>query len=301
MRLTTPKVKEITPEHYDYASVLRHIERCGRVSYKSEDKITTVSYRDFFDRMKNNGHLSVLEHGTVYLSIPKNYGCSTPIAYKFRRNKYSCVVVDDKNVYITTNMRVIVENKLESDLNYMCEPTEFHKRRRTFLINTDRGVSSELNRHRANSPTEQSTRYCNFSKDKFSNEIAVMRPQEITEGDCYAAMGSWMIGMGRDYGFKQMCKAISCGYNEGSFDIIDTWLFANMAAEWAYMRLLKLGWKPEQARRVLPLDLSTELAVTAFESDWQRFLKLRSSDAGATGQHPDMDVVANRICKGMGM
>ena len=76
---------------------------------------------------------------------------------------------------------------------------------------------------------------------------------------------------------------------------MDTWLFANLACEWAYMRLIDLGWKPQQARRVLPLDTKTELIHTAFVSDWKHFLSLRSSDYGATGAHSDASYTANQL------
>ena len=75
---------------------------------------------------------------------------------------------------------------------------------------------------------------------------------------------------------------------------IDTWLFANYVAEWSYLRLIKLGWKPQQARTILPLDTHSELIHTAFVSDWKHFIDLRSN--GTTGApNPDMKKVADML------
>lgn len=85
--------------------------------------------------------------------------------------------------YITTNYRVIVENNWFEDLDYICEPTEWHEKRITVRFTTQIAVSREANRHRVDSVAEQSTRYCNYSKDKFGGEIAINKPKWVSEND----------------------------------------------------------------------------------------------------------------------
>lgn len=87
--------------------------------------------------------------------------------------------------------------------------------------------------------------------------------------------------------FHEMCRTIS-NHGDELFNAVDTWLFANLACEWSYMRLIKLGWKSQQARRVLPLDTHSELIHTAFVSDWKHFFSLRCDKAA----HPDMRALA---------
>ena len=90
-----------------------------------------------------------------------------------------------------------------------------------------------------------------------------------------------------------LCTMISNGQTD-EFTEIDYWLFANLACEWSYMNLIRLGWKPQQARRILPLDLVTELVHTAFVSDWNHFFDLRAR--GTTGApHPDAKALAEPL------
>lgn len=99
----------------------------------------------------------------------------------YRENKYSKVMQIGSDYYITTNYRVIVENNWFEDLDYICEPTEWHEKRITVRFTTQIAVSREANRHRVDSVAEQSTRYCNYSKDKFGGEIAINKPKWVSE------------------------------------------------------------------------------------------------------------------------
>lgn len=117
------------------------IELAGRTCYKSEDKITENSAKEFVERMIKLGHGAMLEHGTVYLTIAKTaMNIGDPIFYI--RNKYSKVNEDDLFYYITTNMRVIVENNRLDDLQYQVEPTEHHEKRITAKFICDRKVGN---------------------------------------------------------------------------------------------------------------------------------------------------------------
>lgn len=119
------------------------IELAGRTCYKSEDKITENSAKEFVDRMIKLGHGAMLEHGTIYLTIAKTaMNIGDPVFYI--KNKYSKVNEDSLFYYITTNMRVLVENNRLDDLQYQVEPTEHHEKRITAKFICDRGVSHEF-------------------------------------------------------------------------------------------------------------------------------------------------------------
>ncbi len=301
MNLINPNV-EIIKQESGIEGIYKQIELSGRHCYQSQDKITEDSAKGFVDRMIKSGHGAMLEHGTVYLYVEytspfadKDYMLHSGINYKYSKNKYSKVnhkSIDNYKTecYITTNLRVLVENDWLEDLQYLCEPTEYHEKRVTVKFTTGIDITREFNRHRVNSMAESSTRYCNYSKDKFGNEISIISNTDISLNEANDAYQDW-IG-----GFPSMCSAIGAGELD-DFEIVDTWLFANLACEWAYMRLIDLGWKPQQARRILPLDTKTELIHTAFVSDWKHFLSLRSSDYGATGVHPDASYLANKLFK----
>lgn len=131
------------PQDEGLEGVYRQIEIAGRTCYKSEDKITKDSAEKFFDRMYRSNHTAMLEHGTVYLKRKTEYakGDYNILEYKYSYNPYSKVCYDGANIYITTNMRVIVENLWLADLQYVCEPTDYHEKRYTMKFITDRGVS----------------------------------------------------------------------------------------------------------------------------------------------------------------
>lgn len=138
---------ESKAEYIPQTDLYKHIELCGRTAYKSEDKITEDSAKEFVDRMVKSKHGAVLEHGTVYLIIPereqRRYEYTLLIC-----NPYTKAVLHDRACYITTNYRVIIENDITHMLAYTSEPTEFHEKRYTIKFTTDRGVSHELVRHR---------------------------------------------------------------------------------------------------------------------------------------------------------
>lgn len=300
MQFITPDV-EIIFQEPGIEGIYKQIELAGRTCYQSQDKITEDSTKSFVDRMIKSGHGAMLEHGTVYLAIPMTTYAPDAVN-TYLNNFYSKVNECNKFVFtdkygnnvaawcVTTNLRVLVENDCLEDLEFLCEPTEYHEKRITVKFTTGIDITREFNRHRVNSMAESSTRYCNFSKDKFRNEISIVSNVDISLNKANDAYQDW-IG-----GFPSMCAAIGAGKLD-DFEIVDTWLFANLACEWAYMRLIELGWKPQQARRVLPLDTKSELVHTAFESDWKHFLSLRSNDYGATGVHPDAAYLANKLNK----
>ncbi len=274
MKLIQPKA-ELLPWTPGVEGVYKMIELAGRTCYKSTDKITEDSAKPFVDRMIASHHTAMLEHGTVYL-YDKDWNGS-PLE-KYKRNKYSKYSDNylEKEVcqgdtdylyeyFVTTNLRVLVENNWLDDLKYVCDPTEFHEMRYSFKLTTSIGVTRELNRHRVNSIAEQSTRYCNYSKDKFGNEVKFCIPE-------------WCHSLQEDVLSYSPFEITS---EEAMF------MDSIFRAEKGYMSLLDKGWSPQQARETLPLCTATEIVHTAFASNWRHFFDLRLF--GKTGApHPNM-------------
>lgn len=276
MKLINSSYEIIEPKSYDLGSVFKHIELCGRVCYKSEDKITPDSATKFVDRMIKSGHGAMLEHGTVYLRIPTGFMAEVNHPYfKYLFNPYSKVTCKyvplDGHVYVTTNYRVLVENGWLDDLKYICEPTECHEKRITVRFVCDRGVSHEFVRHRHFSFAQESTRYCNYSKDKFGNEITFIKPCFLDDSKL-ALYGSYHTVI-RD---KSPESIFIASLNNAEKDYID---------------LISLGWKPQEARAVLPNALKTELIMTGFASDWEHFFELRDDSRA----HPDAQKLAKPL------
>lgn len=191
MKLIKPSF-EIWEQEAGLEEVFRQIERAGRVCYKSEDKITETSAKDFVDRMIKSGHGAMLEHGTIYLAIPMTTYAPEAVN-TYLNNPYSKVKECNEFIFVdkygdkvaawcvTTNYRVLVENDCLEDLEFLCGPTEYHEKRYTVKFICDRGVSHEFVRHRVMSFAQESTRYCNYSKDKFDNELTFIKPLWLDE------------------------------------------------------------------------------------------------------------------------
>ncbi len=274
--------------------IYKQIELAGRTCYKSEDKITETSAKGFVDRMIASKHTAMIEHGTVYLAMPMEsmFPISANCWGKYAHNPYSkgCVKMDNNKVAITTNLRVLVENNWLDDLQYLCEPTQYHNKRVTVLFHTQVAISREFNRHRVNSMAESSTRYCNYSKEKFGNEITINLPSWIDGNNITpdkmdnAAIQSRLMALTATWGDAKMKFP-------KEFSALDYWLLGNAMAEFCYMGLIQSGWTAQQARTILPLDTNTDLVHTAFVEDWKHFFDLRAT--GTTGKpHPDASCLA---------
>ena len=280
MRLIKPSF-EIKEQESGLNGVYKQIEWAGRHCYKSLDKITETSAKEFVDRMIKSGHGAMLEHGTVYLTIPGEHEpdewgrANVFINYKgsYRYNKYSKVVfeyweqepvgtqcdfckkISRSRLHITTNLRVLVENDWLDDLQFICEPTEYHEKRHTVKFICDRGVSHEFVRHRVFSFAQESTRYCNYSKDKFGNEITFVFP-------------IWMD--------EELLNSYGSYHTVARSNTPESIFIAGLNnAEKDYLNLINMGWKAQEARAILPNALKTELVMTGFKSDWKHFFELR--------------------------
>lgn len=190
MKVINPSV--ILEQEINPVLVMKHIEKAGRVCYKSENMISDGTDEKFIKKILERGHESVIEHVSL-----------------------------------------------------------------TFRIICDRGVTHELVRHRIASYSQESTRYCNYSKDKFGNELTFIRPC-FWDDDCVQ--------------YK-------------------LWEQAMRQVEESYFALIKEGALPQEARSVLPNSLKTEILVTMNLREWRHFLKLRTSKAA----HPQMRQVAVMI------
>lgn len=295
MRINNPSF-EIWDQEPGLDGIYRQIERVGRVCYKSEDHQTADSARPFVERMIKNEHYAMLEHGSVFLTISLEGDDKLSAeereqkANNYISNRFSRVVIDGGKAFVSTNLRVLAENGWLDDLAFLTEPTDHHERRVTVHFTTQIAITREFNRHRADSMAEQSTRYCNYSKAKFGNEITVNLPtwvkQQMMDSNWVRQIsGGTLTISGHD--FLELGRKVV----EGSATDLDNWVFANLATEKSYMNLIAAGRKPQEARVVLPLDTNTELVHTAFISDWKHFFDLRA--LGTTGApHPDAKALA---------
>ena len=272
MKLIKPSAQIIEPTGYTINDIYKSIELAGRVSHKSEDKITETSAKDFVGRMLNMKHLATCEFGTVYLEFhvkdPSVVGedeyhnqqaLLNKLINKYADNKYSIVRVNHyyDTAFITTNYRVLVENNWLDDLKYLCEPTTFHTKRTTVKFICDRAIANEFVRHRKFSFLQESTRYCRYSSDKFNGELTFIEPCWLTP--------------------DMKSNLTYLNYVDTLQKIEDT-----------YITLTKNGWKAEEARNILPLSLKTELYMCGFAEDWEQFFKLRT----ASNVHPQAKELA---------
>lgn len=265
MKYIDPSYK-ILEQESGIDGLYKQIELAGRTCYKSEDKITEDSAKGFVDRMIESKHYAMLEHGTVYLRMPTSIpdGYDTTHGFEdYHDNKYSVCNIqytEDGKVYacITTNLRVLVENGWMDDLyKYACNPTESHEKRITVRFTCNRQVSHEFVRHRVFSFAQESTRYCNYTKGKYGNELTFIEP-------------TWSKKDKANH--EQMTSALH---------YIETY----------YKYLIQGGWKPEQAATLLPNALKTELIMTGTVEDWKHFFDLRA--LGVTGKpHPQAQELA---------
>ena len=300
MRINNPSF-EIWDQEPGLDGIYRQIERVGRVCYKSEDHQTADSARPFVERMIKNEHYAMLEHGSVFLTISLEGDNKLSAeereqkANNYISNRFSRVVIAGGKAFVSTNLRVLAENGWLDDLAFLTEPTDHHERRVTVHFTTQIAITREFNRHRADSMAEQSTRYCNYSKAKFGNEITVNLPtwvkQLMMDSNWVRQIsGGTLTISGHD--FLELGRKVV----EGSATDLDNWVFANLATEKSYMNLIAAGRKPQEARVVLPLDTNTELVHTAFISDWKHFFDLRA--LGTTGApHPDAKALAMPLYK----
>ena len=269
-RVVCKKGADFDPAYYlsipnKFISDYLNIEQFNEETFEDSPYYENLTSEDFVNMLIKSGHGAMLEHGTVYLDCPET------VFWKYNSNKFSKAISVDTGetigegiytspvykYYVTTNLRVLVENNWIDDLWYVCEPTEHHAKRVMVRFICDRGVSHEIVRHRVMSFAQESTRYCNYSKDKFGQELTFIEP-------------TWEFPSSSIVNTRERFEAML------------------EEAEANYMELITLGFKPQEARAVLPNALKTEIVVTGFIDDWKHFFELRCDSAA----HPDIRKLA---------
>lgn len=156
----------------------------------------------------------------------------------------------------------IIKNLIKNGHTAMLEHLDF-----AVKFTVDRGVSHEIVRHRIASFAQESTRYCNYTSDKFDNQIMVID-----------------ISTGFNYDLS----------NPNDLKKYETWIEAMANAEKSYFEMIDLGARPEEARSVLPTSLKTEIVVTMNLREWRHFFNLRA--VGTTGKpHPQIKEVSEKL------
>lgn len=235
--------------------------------------------------LESRGHDRPLEFGTVYLSRTSQKEDNMEWLDKYAYNPWSKFSFGNgstringelrNTIYVTTNYRVIKEHHWEDDLQYLCEPTEYHHKRYTVHMILDRGVMDEFRTHVGLSHLAESTRYCNYSKDKFNNEIAFIIPDWVDS----IKEGTYT----KDYEFPPMW---------GHDNWMDSeWFYAMCEAEKTYLTMTREYLTPQQAREVLPLSVKSELISCGFKEAWENFFYRRDA--------PDAHPMAQEIAKPM--
>lgn len=255
MKLIKPEVIDITQTDYSLKGIYKQIELAGRTCYKSEDRITEDSAEPFVKMLIEKGHGAMLEHGTVYLKFEHDFAYADP----FYSSPYSAVTLATDAAYITTNLRAVNELHMQYilDPKFMHYEQGMHNPRCSFRIICSIGVARELCRHRVFSFAQESTRYCNYTKEKFGG-VSFIEPYWYADA-----------------------RPVMQSYFKNSLD----------TASETYFTMIENNFTAQQAREVLPLATKTEIVMTGTVSQWKEFLKLRLDKAA----HPDMRIVAQKI------
>lgn len=265
MRLINQSYKICNQTDFSMSSIYKHIEKCTRVAYKSEDKITEDSAISFVNKLLNMKHLAPMEFGTVHFRIPTTLlktACIDLDAEGLWNREWLKYNVIDSFVYFTTNYRhwLVIVDKVPYLKKYFTEENnEYYPKRYTVKLITNRAVSHEVVRHRIFSFIQESQRFVNYSKAKFNNEIIFIKPcwLDLKEGT-YTE---------KDY-HNDFYINDSAEYN---------FMIHLLTAEVTYFKLLRNGWKPQQARVVLPNSTKTELYMCGFKEAWEHFFELRDN------------------------
>lgn len=263
MKLINQSYEICNQTDFSISSIYKHIEKCTRVAYKSEDKITEDSAESFVNKLLNMKHLAPMEFGTVHFRIPTTLlktACIDLDAEGLWNREWLKYNVIDPFVYFTTNYRhwLVMIDKIDYLKDYFTEEdNEYYPKRYTVKLITNRTVSHEVVRHRTMSFIQESQRFVNYSKAKFNNEITFIKP-------------CWM-----DDKTIEECRSAYIDIQNTTPEKI--FVINLFIAESDYLQLLKLGYKPQQARVVLPNSTKTELYMCGFKEAWKHFFELRDN------------------------
>lgn len=284
---------------------LKFIELVARNCYKSEDKITDLSAYTFVKKLYNNGHHAMLEFYPFYFKMQKelandyikynslpdvngDFMISTSVKHPFvdaSCNLRTAMLLSKKDPHISSEIVaeypqlyfLFPRNRKHDKICTLVKRENVHLSLRYYTARfiCDRGVSHEIVRHRKCSFAQESTRYCNYSKE---DHIKFIIPSFL---DLFETTYSNVA----DFLDKNNMSADSDNTIAGRF------AFSLFQAEKTYFHLIAAKCTPQQARAVLPNALKTEIIVQAKLSEWKHIFKLRT----VTGAHPDMIKVARQL------
>lgn len=286
MKLIKQSFQFVNQKGFTLKDIYKHIEYCARISYKSQDKITDTSYEKFVNMLESRGHDRPLEFGTVHLKIdmcPRDIIIDTLTNRGMLNQLWWKEIYKNGKIYVTTNYRYYLAIKKvypNIDKYFTEEDNEYYPKRYTVHMILDRGVMDEFRTHVGLSHLAESTRYCNYSKDKFGKEITYIIPFWVNIEPQSITTDSFGIPLKLD-----------------GIEKYSDFLYGLGAAEKTYFRLLNKGWTPQQARSVLPLGIKSELISCGFKDAWENFMRRRSPKYGDPGAHPMAAEIADKLCE----
>lgn len=293
MRICYTKA-EIIPDN----GLLKNIELAGRVCYKSEDKITDSSAKSFVEMIRGKNHFSVLEHGSIYLVVSK----SSPLP--LRELPWCHIMENNGKIYYYTNFRyicqtlptladiILKDDPLPEGIEFFIPEKDDPYRRRSFRIITNFKISEQYVRHRAFSHSKESSRYCNYAKERFNNEISIVIPMG-SEG-WFGSMTGTLEGIDDKWYFtpddgdnnESMRNQLALCFpvdEKKRFVLnllekaprLNKVLSRCKLAELDYLDEIQNGSRPENARDFLTLYTKTEQIMTGFQKDWHDLIQKR--------------------------
>ena len=296
MKLIKQDFNIVNQQGFSIKDIKKHIEYCARISYKSQDKITDTSYEKFVSMLEKRDHARPLEFGTVHLQmyISDFHKLRDTLCINNMWNdqwiKYHYV---GELTYVTTNYRyylAIIKVFPSAENDFDPQDDELYPKRYTVHFITSRGVMDEFRTHVGLSHLAESTRYCNYSNDKFGNQLTFIIPccVDAIEDEYYLTHNDDIIS-------SRLFPNMTFG------DLPKTpfyFLYSLLIAEKSYFNLLKTEhWTPQQAREVLPLSVKSELISCGFEDAWENFMRRRSPKYGDPGAHPMAAEIADKLCE----
>lgn len=269
MKLIKQSFEILEQKDFSLIGIKKFIERCGRVCYKSEDRITDDSYEKFVNMLVKRDHARPLEFGTVHLKISSGMlfdkFLQDLVDYKLYNPAWIKYKELSEYTYVTTNYRHYLQiiKKCPYIAEYFTEQDNcYYPSRYTVHMVLSRGIMDEFRTHVGLSHLAESTRYCNYSKDKFDNQITFIQP-------------SWIILDKEIAPINELCL-LSGQYDRENPNL--RYLASLVDANYAYVLLLNKGWTPQQARDVLPLSVKSELISCGFEDAWENFFYRRCAN-----------------------
>lgn len=296
MKLIKQSFEICNQTDFSIKGIKQFIEKCARVSYKSEDKITDSSYEKFVDMLIKRDHTRPLEFGTVHLKLTLNaldlFQETVGVSKMFNNQWIQWNIEEDSEdneyyAYMTTNYRyylALLNEALWLSKYIDNNDNKLYPKRYTVHFIISRGIMDEFRTHISLSHLAESTRYCNYSKDKFDNQITFIIPNWIKLKYDYVSTND--VGNNEIY-----INGVEQNWYDEEDEITKKFLYSVQDTESAYIKLLKKGCTPQQAREVLPLAVKSELISCGFEDAWKNFFYRRC----AKDAHPMAQEIAKPL------